>query len=98
TRGYGSIILFDITFNQVRNKHRLGVENSPRTAKDLGNIKVLVAEDNLVNQMMLKKSLQKWEVGQLVFAADGEEAIQLYDSTDFDILFFDLQMPHIYCF
>lgn len=91
--GQGSIFQFDITFNQVRKKHRLGVENSPRTAKDLGNIKVLVAEDNLVNQMMLKKILLKWEVGQLVFAADGEEAIQLYDSTDFDILLLDLQMP-----
>ena len=91
--GKGSSFQFDITFAKVRKKERLGVEKSTGSAKDLGNLKVLVAEDNLVNQMMLKKILQKWEVSELVFAEDGEEAIRLYDQADFDVLLLDLQMP-----
>jgi PAS domain S-box-containing protein len=91
--GIGSMFQFDITFAKVRKRERLGIEKSPGSAKDLGNLKVLVAEDDLVNQMMLKKILQKWEVSQLVFASNGEEAIKLYGQTDFDILLLDLQMP-----
>jgi PAS domain S-box-containing protein len=91
--GKGSSFQFDITYARVKKTERKGVEKSTGSAKDLGNLKVLVAEDNLVNQMMLKKILQKWEVRQLVFAGDGEEAIRLYDQTDFDILLLDLQMP-----
>src|SRR5690606_26450640 len=72
--------------------HWLGVENSLRTAKDLGNIKVLVAEDNLVYRMMLRKILLIWDVGQVAFAADGEEAIQLSDSTAVDCRLSDLQL------
>src|SRR5690606_35016394 len=91
--GKGSCFQFDITFAKVKKEERRGVEQSVGSPKDLGNLKVLVAEDNLVNQMMLKKILQKWEVHQLVFAGDGEEAVRLYDQTDFDILLMDLQMP-----
>lgn len=91
--GKGSCFQFDITFAKVKKEERRGVEQSVGSPKDLGNLKVLVAEDNLVNQMMLKKILQKWEVHQLVFAGDGEEAVRLYGQTDFDILLLDLQMP-----
>lgn len=91
--GMGSVFQFDITFAKMRKKERQGTEKSTGSAKDLGNLKILVAEDNLVNQMLLKKILQKWEVRQLVFADDGEEAIELYDQGDFDLLLLDLQMP-----
>lgn len=91
--GRGSVFQFDITFAKMRKKERQGTEKSQGSAKDLGNLKILVAEDNLVNQMLLKKILQKWEVRQLVFADDGEEAIEIYDRGDFDLLLLDLQMP-----
>ena len=91
--GKGSVFQFDITFAKVKKKVSLGIGKAIGSAKDLGNLKILVAEDNLVNQMMLKKILQKWEVRQLVFADDGEEAIELYNQADFDILLLDLQMP-----
>lgn len=91
--GRGSSFQFDITFAKVKKTERKGEEKSTGSTKDLVNLKVLVAEDNLVNQMMLKKILQKWEVRQLVFAGDGEEAVRLYDQADFDILLLDLQMP-----
>lgn len=91
--GKGSSFQFDIAFAKVRKAEQPGVKKSTGSTKDLGNLKILVAEDNLVNQMMLKKILQKWEVRQLVFAGDGEEAIELYGQADFDILLLDLQMP-----
>jgi len=89
----GSVFQFDISFTRVKKKDRLSKEKSIDLSKDLGNYRVLVAEDNLVNQMMMKKFLQKWEVGELMFANNGEEAIGMYLGTDFDLLLLDLQMP-----
>src|SRR5690606_39430899 len=51
----GSIFQFDISFEKVKKKDRLSKEKSIDLSKDLGNYKVLVAEDNRVNQMMMKK-------------------------------------------
>ncbi|HLW19347.1 MAG TPA: ATP-binding protein [Cyclobacteriaceae bacterium] len=89
----GSIFQFDISFEKVKKKDRLSKEKSIDLSKDLGNYKVLVAEDNRVNQMMMKKFLQKWEVGELMFANNGEEAIALFMTANFDLLLLDLQMP-----
>src|SRR5690606_36317321 len=72
---------------------RLNIPVSQAMDKTLGNIRVLVAEDNLVNQMMLKKFLQRWKVSELTFANDGKEAMEQYLESDFDIVLLDLQMP-----
>lgn len=89
----GTLFQFDIAFGRVKKKDRVGKEKAIDLTKDLGNYKVLVAEDNLVNQVMLKKFLQKWEVGELMFANNGAEAIDQFLETDFDLLLLDLQMP-----
>lgn len=53
---------------------------------------VLVAEDNPVNQMVLKGMLEK--MGCLVLTADhGEQAIELLKQQPVDIILMDCQMP-----
>lgn len=89
----GSLFQFDITFEKVKKKNRIGKPRSSITNKNLNNINILVAEDNIVNQLTLKKFLEKWEVGQLVFVSNGLEAIEIYLERNFDLLLLDLQMP-----
>lgn len=91
--GGGALFRFDIIFEKVKKEDRLNIIMSQSPDKSLGNIRVLVAEDNLVNQMMLKKFLQRWKVSQLTFANDGREAMDKYADSDFDIVLLDLQMP-----
>lgn len=61
--------------------------------KSLQQASILVAEDNLINQILIKKFLKNWHIGKLVIASDGQEAIEEFQKGDFDIVLLDLQMP-----
>jgi signal transduction histidine kinase/FixJ family two-component response regulator len=53
---------------------------------------VLVAEDNLVNQKLMTKFLDKYQVDYLL-ANNGKEALELLKTNDVSIIFMDCQMP-----
>ncbi|MBI4913269.1 MAG: response regulator [Acidobacteria bacterium] len=57
-----------------------------------GQLRALVAEDNLVNQRVAVRLLAKLGV-QAEVAADGLEALERSAATDYDVLFMDCQMP-----
>ncbi len=56
------------------------------------NVNVLVAEDNRMNVMILKRFFSNWKVRCSV-AKNGKEAIELLFKEDFDLILMDLQMP-----
>lgn len=56
--------------------------------------RVLLVEDNIVNQKVGKRMLQKLGC-QVDVAGTGEEALTKLDEFDYPILFMDLQMPGI---
>jgi PAS domain S-box-containing protein len=89
----GTVFVFDIVFEKAIKRDQARNDRSLNYIKSLKNFNILVAEDNVVNQIMLKKFLEKWEVGQLEFADNGVEAINLFMKKDFDLLLLDLQMP-----
>lgn len=55
-------------------------------------IRVLIAEDNPVNVMLMKKLLSKWDINP-TFAENGARAVELVQYGNFDIILMDLQMP-----
>lgn len=63
--------------------------------KSLQEASILFAEDNVVNQLLIRKFLTKWNIGKLVIASDGEEALDYYNSGFFNIVLLDLQMPKL---
>lgn len=90
----GSIFEFTIEFKFVEENVKFkSLGRIPD--KSLLNASILVAEDNLVNQILIKKFLTKWNTGNLVIASDGQEAIDLFDSAYFNIVLLDLQMPKL---
>ncbi|MBL4905817.1 MAG: response regulator [Sneathiella sp.] len=56
------------------------------------SLKVLVAEDNAINQQILQAILTKLK-HQVTMAADGEEALLHFDAETYDIILMDIRMP-----
>jgi len=55
-------------------------------------LKILVAEDNLVNQKLISILLEKWG-HQVVIATNGQQALDLLAHSRFDLVLMDMQMP-----
>jgi signal transduction histidine kinase/AmiR/NasT family two-component response regulator len=70
---------------------------SPRAARALADgarrpIRVLAAEDNTMNQLVLKTLLA--QIGILpAFAPNGADAVRLWETGDWDAILMDVQMP-----
>jgi len=58
------------------------------------NAKILVAEDNIMNQLLLKYLFKNWGF-KIVIAKDGKETINLISDNDYDLILLDIQMPII---
>jgi signal transduction histidine kinase/CheY-like chemotaxis protein len=90
--GKGSKFWFDIEMNcSVVNTNFIEQEKVIKIY-DLENVHILVVEDNAVNMMVVTKMLEKWNA-RISKAANGEEAISLEASNNYDIILMDLQMP-----
>src|SRR5260370_20861582 len=57
-------------------------------------LRVLLAEDNLVNQRLAVRLLEK-RGHRVVVAANGLEALQALDKQSFDMVLMDVQMPEM---
>jgi CheY-like chemotaxis protein len=67
---------------------------SPReeSLEDQRPLRVLVAEDNPVNQLVLRTLLQQVGI-EPVIVGDGEEAFTAWRDADWDVILMDIQMP-----
>ena len=62
------------------------------TRKQARDLRILLVEDNMVNQAVAIGMLKK--LGYAAQAvADGKEALKILSDTDFDLVFMDVQMP-----
>lgn len=61
---------------------------------DISNCKVLVVEDNNVNQIVTQKLLEKNNLS-CVIANDGFHALEILETQKFDIILMDIHMPGI---
>jgi len=64
----------------------------PISRPDLSSLRVLAAEDNGINRLVLTTLLQSFGV-TAVMVADGREAVEAWKAGDFDLLLMDVQMP-----
>ena len=60
----------------------------------LAGIKILIVEDNLVDQVLATHMLKKQNAIPTC-AATGEEALYLFDKNAYDVVLMDTQMPGI---
>ncbi|HEX9150785.1 MAG TPA: response regulator, partial [Flavobacterium sp.] len=94
--GGGSSFSFDIPFKINANVIAIKDSNETQsgTIKDIIINKALIVEDNLINQKVLKKLLNKLNIPSDI-AVNGKEAVSFYHENDYDIIFMDLHMPEM---
>ena len=71
-------------------KEKLKVKSE--SVLDLESIKVLLVEDNPINQLMAKKVLSGWNCITDT-AENGKIAIEKLNNSDYDLILMDIQMP-----
>jgi two-component system, sensor histidine kinase and response regulator len=67
-------------------RHSLRENRSP--------LRILLAEDNVVNQVLAVRLLEK-RGHQVTLAANGKEALAALEKNSFDLVFMDVQMPEV---
>jgi signal transduction histidine kinase/CheY-like chemotaxis protein/ligand-binding sensor domain-containing protein len=58
-------------------------------------LRILIAEDNLVNQKLTVRALSKLGYDDVVVTEDGSEAVERVQMDDFDVILMDIQMPEM---
>jgi PAS domain S-box-containing protein len=92
--GQGTAFIVVLDFNSS-NLLELENEKSALEIFDLSDYKILVVEDNVMNQFVAKQFFKKWNT-DVVIANNGVEAIELLKvRNDFDLILMDLQMPEM---
>ena len=66
---------------------------SPRSANGAA-LRVLAAEDNPMNQMVLKTLLEQFGI-EPVIVGDGVDAVAAWEASDWDVILMDVQMPRM---
>ena len=66
----------------------------PHPPVGLRKMRVLTAEDNRTNQLVFQKMVRDLEI-DLVFAGNGREAVELWQSFKPDMIFMDISMPEM---
>ncbi len=82
------------TIAQVMGKISTQQISKPKRVEPLTvkNTRILIAEDNTVNQMVIAMMLKKLGYHNFASVADGEEAVEQSKAIAFDIIFMDIQM------
>lgn len=92
--GKGSVFSVYIPFKpaqEVDKKHKIQVQQ-PMEEKNINGMRILVVEDNKMNQFVARQILLRWHA-EVSLAENGEVALELLEKEDFDLVFMDLQMP-----
>jgi len=56
-------------------------------------LRVLAAEDNQINQLVLKTLLEQVGIEGLVIVENGAQAVEAWEQSEWDVILMDLQMP-----
>jgi len=93
--GKGSTFTLDITCKISKsqgNSERVKVKTLPLAKKHIGDVKILIAEDNKINQVVTKTLLEK-ENFKCTIAGNGSLAVKAEAMGDFDLILMDINMP-----
>lgn len=91
--GRGTVFQFSIQVGFAQHDLDLLLDASDSTDDSIRTeFNILLAEDNVVNQKVASRLLEK--AGHCVtLANNGEEAVRLFQGGDFDLILMDIQMP-----
>ncbi len=92
TLGKGSAFSFNIVAPKVACEKELAAEG--KASKSIKDLKVLIAEDNPINQVILSKMVERFGCSVQVVSNASAALEKIIDQKEsFDILFLDIQLP-----
>ncbi len=94
----GSTFFFDLILEEptAETLAFLPKSNAFDDYESLEGLRVLIAEDNAYNQIVITESLEKWVPDiVLTLAENGHQVLEHLDKNDFDLILMDIQMPQL---
>jgi CheY-like chemotaxis protein len=89
--GIGSTFTLTLSFEHGSEVKQLRNQNK-KTKETSSNYSILIAEDDQVNQLVVKRMLE--DKGHSVrIAQNGAEAVEMYKNGNFDLILMDIHMP-----
>ena len=92
TLNIGTTFTLTIPFGKTTEPLEMKTQDSKKVERKMKGIKVLVAEDNLMNQKFLTKILDQCQI-QYTVCDDGKQALKAAEQHIYDLIFMDVQMP-----
>ena len=92
--GRGSTFHFTLKLEINENRKMYINEEKVKQLTEFTGVKVLIAEDNMVNMSIAKRFLTKWGI-DVKEAYNGKEAVDLFSKNEFDLVLIDLEMPEM---
>ncbi len=93
--GKGSTFWFDLPLSKSAVKPtKTVVAKVSKPKRGVDGVKVLLVEDNLINQQAFKIMLQKMGC-KVDVLSNGKQAVENFDKSKYDIVFMDIQMPEM---
>jgi len=89
----GSVFSFEISYSLAKTElpeEKLPVISTP--VQKISNLSILIAEDNIINIMLLKKILDQWDCNYSL-SKNGQEALDMVKTGKFDVVLMDIHMP-----
>ncbi len=92
--GVGSTFKIRIPFRTTQNTGSIAQILPLKKQEELGplNYNILLVEDNKTNQILANTRLTRWNC-DVKIANNGQEALELLEQHEFDIVLMDIQMP-----
>lgn len=93
-KGQGSTFWFEIPVDRADERATVLSEAPADFAGVIPNLRILLVEDNLVNQQVAAGFLRHLGQGVEV-ASDGAEAVEMISASRFELVLMDMQMPRM---
>lgn len=90
--GEGSTFSVQLPLRQVQRSAQAYETPEPPSGLGHGSVRVLAAEDNPVNRMVLKALLAQFDLDPTI-VENGAEAVRAWESAHWDLILMDVQMP-----
>lgn len=90
----GTTFCFHLTFNKKEGSQFQENTSKSIETENIGHLSILLAEDNMVNRLIVQKIFAGWEV-PLDCAENGKQVLEMISSKKYDIILMDIQMPEM---
>lgn len=91
-QGEGTTFTVFLPFKLPVESKTIKKEEKTPTFKHLAGNRILLVEDNKINQLVVAKMLRKLDI-TVITADNGQEAVDAYEKEPFDLVLMDIQMP-----